>query len=146
MIHGPLLVALLLQLQTAPPAPPAWMAGCWVRALPEGTVEEHWMARAGGTMIGMGRTVRGGRTTNYEFTRIAVVDGRLSFVANPSGQAPATLPMKSMTADEVVFENLAHDFPQRVIYRRAGTAGLNARVEGQTSRGPIAEDFAYRRC
>lgn len=48
-------------------------------------------------------------------------------------------------ADVVTFENLAHDFPQRVIYRRAGADSLIARVEGTRAGQPRGFDFPYRR-
>ena len=34
----------------------AWLQGCWELASPQRTVEEHWMAPRGKTMIGSGRT------------------------------------------------------------------------------------------
>ena len=40
-----------------------------------------------------------------------------------------------------VFENLAHDFPQRVIYRRCGE-DLCARIEGAMGKG---QDWRYAR-
>jgi hypothetical protein len=147
MITVLLASAFLLQSPaTASAEPPAWLAGCWLQQVTGGTIEEHWTAPGGGAMLGMGRTIKSGRMTAYEFLRIAVVDGRLAYVAEPSGQAAATFPLKSMTAAEVVFEDLGHDFPQRVIYRREGADRLNARVEGMIGGRERAETFAYRRC
>ena len=34
----------------------AWLQGCWELSSPPRTVEEHWMAPRGKTMIGSGRT------------------------------------------------------------------------------------------
>ena len=83
-------------------------------------------------MLRVSRTVRQGRTVEYEFIRIAQgADGKLAFTAQPSGQPQATFPLLRHDADSFVFENLAHDFPQRVIYRRAGATGLHARIEGK---------------
>src|SRR5262245_44057099 len=70
----------------------AWLQGCWQTAAAapsevEGpVVEEQWMAPRGGTMIGMGRTVRGGKTTEYELVVVREQDGRLAYEAHPSGQ------------------------------------------------------------
>ena len=50
------------------------------------------MAPRGGSMLGMSRTVIGGKTVEYEFLRIALVDGTLAYVAKPSGQAEAPFP------------------------------------------------------
>ena len=43
----------------------------------------------GGVMLGMSRTVIGDAASGYEFMYIGPVEGRLSFVARPSGQAGA---------------------------------------------------------
>jgi len=69
----------------------------------------------------------------------------LAFIANPSGQAQATFPVKSLGEREVVFENPTHDFPQRVIYRLEAAGVLRARIEGTIDGKPRAEDFPMRR-
>lgn len=124
----------------------SWIAGCWTRTLPDGVNEEHWMKPAGGSLLGMSRTVRGGRTTEFEFLRIAEVDGSLAYIAKPSGQAEATFPVKTLTEREVVFENPMHDFPQRVIYRHTGDGSVSARIEGTMNGQLRGMDFPYARC
>lgn len=124
----------------------AWLSGCWQRAHPDGRTEEHWMAPLGGTMLGMSRTVRGGSTREYEFLQVREVDGALAYIARPSGQAEATFRVKTIAAGEVVFEDPAHDFPQRIIYRRGSEATLTARIEGTMNGQARGVDFPYTRC
>jgi hypothetical protein len=124
----------------------AWLSGCWTRTHADSLIEEHWMTPRGGSMLGMGRTVAGDKTVEYEFLRIAVVDGTLAYVARPSGQPEAAFPLKSIEDSVVVFENLAHDFPQRIIYRRNADASLTARIEGTVKGQARGRDFPYRRC
>lgn len=143
---------LALTLAAALAGPPAaidrmaWLKGCWIQAKPNGAVEELWMAPGGGVMLGLGRTVRDGKLRDYEFVRIVEADGSLAYMAEPSGQARATFPLKSLTADEAVFENPDHDFPQRVIYRRRGPDAVTGRIEGQIDGQAKAIDFPYARC
>ena len=47
-----------------------WLAGCWVMTRGDGVTEEHWMKPAGGSMLGMSRSVRGGKTAEFEFLQI----------------------------------------------------------------------------
>ena len=54
----------------------------------------------------------------------------MAYTALPSGQAQATFVASSVSAGAVTFENLQHDFPQRIIYRAVGSDRLVARVEG----------------
>ena len=46
-----------------------WLAGCWERVSGERTIEEQWMRPRGRSMLGMGRTVRGDSTVEYELMR-----------------------------------------------------------------------------
>lgn len=110
-----------------------WMAGCWELNVPqrEMIVSEQWMKPAGGSMIGMGRTVVDGKTVSYEYLRIVEVDGDLNYIAKPSQNKEETaFKLARNTAVEVVFENLRHDFPQRIIYRKGEADSLFARIEG----------------
>jgi len=144
------MLALILAAQlSGPPAAidhVAWLKGCWIQVRPNGVVEELWMGPGGGVMLGLGRTVRDGQLREYEFVRIVEADDSLAYVAEPSGQAKATFPLKSLTADEAVFEDPAHDFPQRVIYRRLGPDAMAGRIEGQIGGQAKAVDFPYKRC
>jgi hypothetical protein len=124
----------------------AWLSGCWSQPRANGGVEEHWMAPLGESMLGMSRTVVSGKTVEYEFLRIAVVNGTLAYVAAPSGQTETAFPLKTLEDGVVVFENPSHDFPQRVIYRRNADASVTARVEGTVDGKTRGQDFPYRRC
>lgn len=137
MPHRTLTVLLLLlgpaavQAQPADARQLAWLSGCWSADDGEFGSGETWTPAAGGTLLGMSRTVRNGRTVEHEFMAIQPhEDGtRLVFSALPSGQQHTRFVQVQLTAAEVMFENPQHDFPQRVAYRREGTR-LTARIEG----------------
>jgi hypothetical protein len=142
-----------LSLSLHPQAPPptaidrlAWLGGCWSQIGPDGLTEEHWMKPAGGTMLGMSRNVRGGQTREYEFLQVREVAGKLTYVAKPSGQAERASPLKTLSDTEVIFEDLAHDFPQRIIYRRTADGAVTARVEGTRGGQTMGIDYPYKRC
>jgi hypothetical protein len=122
----------------------AWLQGCWELATPQQTVEEQWMAPRGGSMLGMSRTLRGGALTEYELVVLREQDGQLAYLAHPSGQPLATFLSRSVGGTSVVFENLTHDFPQRIGYERTGDA-LLAWIEGTRNGQPRRIEFPYRR-
>ena len=103
------------------------------------------MAPRGGTMLGMGRTVRGGSTEEYELIIIREQNGRLAYEAHPSGQPSATFMSTTVTDETVVFDNPEHDFPQRVGYRRQGADKIEAWIEGQANGRARRVDFSYQR-
>src|SRR5690349_9435796 len=85
------IVAAAAQAADSPLARVAWLAGCWRGLNGEPGTAEHWMPLAGGTLLGVGRTVRQGRTVEHEFLQIRETpEGRLVYIASPSGQPTAT--------------------------------------------------------
>lgn len=123
----------------------AWLQGCWEAASPQRTIEEHWMAPRGGGMLGMSRTVRGGRLTGHELVVLRERDGRLVYQAHPSGQPAAEFPLQTISDSVVVFEDPQHDFPQRIGYRRSAADSLLAWIEGTVNGQERRIEFRYRR-
>ena len=103
------------------------------------------MRPRGGTLLGMSRTVAADSTVAHELMRIVERGGGLVFQAHPSGQAPAEFPAVEAGPERVVFADPAHDFPQRIIYRRVGADSLVARVEGERNGATRGSDFRYAR-
>jgi hypothetical protein len=117
--------------QAAPLDQLAWLSGCWSADDGESGSVEQWTAQAGTSMMGMSRTIKGGKVANYEFMRITTApDNAVIFHAQPSGQDGVSFTATTLTSTEVVFENTGNDFPQRVIYRYKAPATLNAAIEG----------------
>ncbi len=122
-----------------------WMSGCWEMRTPTRVTEEYWMRPRAGTMLGMARTVVRDSMTEHESTIIRVIDRRLAYLANPSGQTPTTFPAIVVTPDSVIFEAPEHDFPQRIGYVRRGADSLLAWIEG-TSNGRLRRiPYPYER-
>jgi len=131
--------------ETASLARVAWMEGCWESVSSKRTIEENWTAARGHTMIGVGRTVRGDSLFEYEFLVLREKGERLAYEAHPSGQPTTTFLSIEVTDSTVVFEDPAHDFPQRVGYRRAGADSVVAWIEGKSGGKERRIEFPYRR-
>jgi hypothetical protein len=126
----------------------SWLAGCWERRNNDRVVVEQWMAPAGKMILGMSRTTRGDSTIEFEHLEIVERAGKLAYVARPSGQAMATFPQKEVTDSSIVFEDPAHDFPQRIGYVRRGADSVVAWIEGtmQGNNRRINFPFARAKC
>lgn len=114
----------------------SWLSGCWSSDNGETGSGEYWMPLAGGSLVGVGRTVKGGKTVASELMRIeANASGVLQFTAVPLGQSTTAFSLLRQDASEVVFENLKNDFPHRIAYRRVDGNHVHARIEGNNSKG-----------
>lgn len=145
-----LLAAVLLIAATPVPtvADLAWMAGSWVEEGSAGAVggrwtEEYWTIPRGGVMLGASRSGRGAALGEFEFLRLQVgEDGVVAYVAQPGGGTPVAFRLADHDAMSATFENAAHDYPQRIRYRRDGdvmTATISA-IDGSKARS-----WVYRR-
>lgn len=106
-----------------------WLSGCWEAVSETATQEECWLYPAGDRMIGINRTIDGKRGA-FEFLRIERQDGRIVYLASPGGREPVPFALTDSGPGRAVFENPAHDFPQRLTYQRDGQR-LSVRVEAR---------------
>ena len=121
-----------------------FMTGSWSLTRGDSIVEEHWTGPRGGTLFGIGRTVSGERTPAFEFLRIEARTDGIYYVASPSGRPATPFKLRQFSTDRVVFENRAHDFPQRITYWREGER-LCAEVSGTAKGKPSSERWCWDR-
>lgn len=112
-----------------------WLAGCWEARGGARVTLEMWMPSAGGLMIGGSRTTVEGSARQFEHLRLHASEGKLVYTAIPSGQQQTAFTSTAVSDTLLVFENLHHDFPQRIMYRRRGADSVVARAEGPRSDG-----------
>lgn len=137
-----LLLLLFLRLEAGPLDDLAFLAGCWAGE----NSEEVWLKPAGGNMLGVGRTLRDGRAAVSEFMHIAAGEGGtlvMSVQQKLGGPVTAFKLIKSGDGS-AAFENPAHDFPQRILYRRNPDGSLFARIEGNAGGKARSRDFRFR--
>lgn len=123
-----------------------WLAGHWCGGGDGRQVEEVWLPEAGGMLVGLSRTVRGGRIESFEFMRLAPEGRGAGLHVQPNGAPPTSFAIADRGEGWVRFENPAHDFPNRIEYRREGDA-LKASIAGPGRDGKeLKIPFDYRRC
>ena len=115
---------------------PAWMTGSWERIEGEKWADEFWTPPKAGIMIGASRSGYGGKLGFWEHMRIVrEADGRLAFWAISGDQKPVRFAAVRSDQKEIVFENPAHDYPQRIRYWPGGRA---QRSSSPATKIPIA--------
>lgn len=146
MALAPIAAASSAQEKEAPSPGLDWLAGQWCGGDTGSRIEEAWLPEAGGSLLGMSRTVRGDRTASFEFMRIELQDGRASFHVQPNGAPPTVFAAAGRGDGWIRFENAEHDFPNVIEYRRSG-GRLLAWIAGPGPDGKsVRIPFEYRAC
>lgn len=121
----------------------SWLTGTWSETKAGVTTRETWQA-SDGALVGNGETLRAGKPPQVERMKITAEAAGATFTAIIPGQPPTPFLLLPGGEGEAVFENKAHDFPQRVIYRRCGV-DLCARIEGTLGGKPQSMAWRYTR-
>ena len=108
----------------------ASMTGTWTQSKEGETVQEAWLGPRGKMMTGVNLANSAKRGTSFEFMRVVTTPTGLSYLASPEGKPPTEFKLKEIGDKRVVFENLSHDFPQRVMYWIETDGAMKARIEG----------------
>jgi hypothetical protein len=121
----------------------AWMSGRWETSAGENWTEEQWSAPRAGVMLGYSRTGAGGTMGEFEYIRLqAGPDGVPVYMPQPGGRPPVLFRLVASGPTSAVFENRAHDYPQRIAYRRSGRT-MTATVSLADGSRPMR--WTYRR-
>ncbi|UPT61695.1 MAG: DUF6265 family protein [Hyphomonadaceae bacterium JAD_PAG50586_4] len=130
-----------------------WLKGCWRTQAPRDAesgsqTTEVWIDPPGPALFGYSYTEGEGAVQGWEQMRIDAADGgRPRLVAMPGGGASIAFRMEEqIQLDDptqiAVFENTAHDYPQRIIYQRQRNR-LTATISRADGGNPYT--FSYRR-
>lgn len=124
----------------------SWISGCWETAGGASTTTERWGKATDNLMIGTSQTVKGTKSVAFEYLRIMSNANGLAYIALPSNaKEPTAFPAIKITANEAIFENGKHDFPQRIIYRQDKADSLFARIEGKQGEKEMGMDIPMKR-
>jgi Domain of unknown function (DUF6265) len=134
----------------------SWVAGPWRGTLNDRTIEQHWMAPLGGSLVGMYRSIRENRATLYEilameqrgdevFLRIKHFTPGAGLVSQEAKDQSADHVLVKLEARSAVFEGSAGGNPVRVTFSSPDEDTLNITVERQREGKPVATEFKYKR-
>lgn len=113
----------------------------------KGPVYEEWMPTPVG-YVGRSYKVTGSDTTIFEKVVLKKDAQGIYYVPttqNQNNRQPVTFTLVQREKNRFVFENKAHDFPQRVIYNIVNHDSIAARIEGVQNGNERSEDYFYRR-
>jgi len=98
-------------------------------------------------MLGSGREYAKPKytITEEERTRIEFKDGGYLYIAAPMNQPADSFASIEITGSRIVFENPAHDFPQRIGYELVAPDSVLAWIEGTRDGNPRRVEYPYHR-
>lgn len=126
-----------------------WPIGVWQTQGEGGqTMYEEWNKIADSLYKGESYTMTGNRRQVYENVLLKYVDGKLCYaptVTDQNGGKEVVFPLKEISegGKKFVFENLKHDYPQRIIYHFKNETTLDARIEGIVGGKEKFSDFHF---
>lgn len=123
------------------------LVGRWKMQTQKGEIWEQWELEKQ-QLKGVSFSVKSKDTTLLEDVILGMHNGKLSYAPHTSGdkeQSRVYFTLVKNTATQFEFENLQHDFPQRIVYHFIGTDSLHAWIEGPMDGKTHQQHYYYKR-
>lgn len=122
-----------------------WLEGNWKGSMGSITFYEKWIVISDSLMIGQGVTLSGKDTLVVENLRIQKIGKFLAFIPAVGDSHPVLFTLTETKDDQWTFENMEHDFPQRITYKKLNTESFVAYTEGEEKGKQRKNEFAYQK-
>ena len=123
-----------------------WLAGSWKISTANGVITENWTVVNDSTLAGNSYfTPTGKDSVLQETLSLEYRQGSWTYipiVARQNNGQPVRFPVTFTRSSEFIAENPAHDFPQRIAYRRIGDA-VFASIEGRRNGQYRKQNFDF---
>jgi hypothetical protein len=124
---------------------PEFMTGTWSDSNEKGWSEEYWTPLRADIMLGSSRSGTADTLSFWEQMRIQKEDdGTVALWATGADQKPVRFEAVVSGPNVVVFENPAHDYPQRIHYWREGKT-LKAEISMMDGSKPVQFSFRLKK-
>ena len=128
----------------------SFLIGGWIMETPNGKITEYWRNEVDSLMGDSYSIGSSGERVLLETLIIKKINGDFYYCSKVREQnnnltINFKLLPKNGDGNTFVFENLAHDFPQRVVYQNKGAERLLAWIEGVKNGKQKKSEFSYIR-
>ena len=125
-----------------------WLIGNWENKTENGTLSENWEKVNDSTFHGTSYFIKGTDTLHNETVELSQKGDNLIYSPNVKGQnadLPVAFKMTSATANTLVFENPAHDFPPKISYKMIAKDSIVAEISCMQGGKPASESYPMGR-
>ncbi|CAN5543006.1 hypothetical protein BH11BAC1_BH11BAC1_10300 [soil metagenome] len=129
----------------------SWLSGTWKMQDKESTIVEEWTNSGTSSLKCKSYEVKGTETIMLENATMSCIGGKQVFTYYPilkevgDNRQPVNFVLVSQDNNTFVFENKAHDFPQRVVYQKVNENECHAWIEGEENGKMNKVDFYYKK-
>lgn len=121
-----------------------WLIGNWENKSPDGALSENWIKLNDSTFSASSYFIRGKDTLHFENIVLAQKGEILTYFATVKGQnddKPVAFQSTAESDKQLVFENLKHDYPQKITYTKGTDNTITAEVTGNLQGKVTTEKF-----
>lgn len=121
-----------------------WLLGQWKNTSKEGIIAENWSQANDSTLIASSFYIKEEDTLHFENIILKEKEGELVYETTIQGQnndKPILFPVISETENELIFENLQNDYPQKIKYQRNSKSAITITISGKQAKKFVSEQF-----
>ncbi len=125
-----------------------WLIGVWQRETERSITEESWSRLSESTFEGESVTTSkaNGETVFTESLLLVEMEDELFYIPKVAENTyPVPFKLIEIGEDRATFENVDHDFPQRIQYRLLGADSLMVTISGDQDGQSRKVDFPFLR-
>ena len=119
-----------------------WLLGTWENKSTDGNLKEIWTKANDSTYGGQSYFIKGNDTIHFETIQLQQLEEELTYSATIKGQnndKAVSFQLTNATENEMVFENLKHDYPQKITYSQLSPDSLLVKISGM-DKGKLSEE------
>lgn len=112
---------------------PVWLPGKWENQTQRGKMIEEWSKVNDSTYSGKSYMITTTDSISLESIALKKEGNNIFYIPTVKGQnndQPVKFKLTSSSANQLVFENPAHDFPQKITYTLESENSLTAEISG----------------
>lgn len=127
---------------------PQWLIGTWENKTSKGSLFENWSVVTNHEWQGKSYVIKDRDTIVFETINLLERNDSLFYIPVVRDQnkgLPVQFSSALITEREVVFENLVHDYPQRIRYTKITADSIVAEISGDKNGKSRAQSFPMKR-
>jgi len=126
----------------------SWLIGKWANTAKQRHDYETWEMYNDSTYLGKSYSIQSGDTVSFESIKLVEGSEGIYYIPIVQGQnnnLPVSFKLIVLEANKLIFENPAHEFPQRISYQLVSRDSLVAEISGMLKGEHRVTQFPMRR-